>query len=73
MIAQLNTTTKRLMRETERIIFPMLGDGMKAENDVARMGNFHTTAISSEESWVTVGEELPQNDWHGDTLLARIN
>jgi hypothetical protein len=36
------------------------------------MGNFHTTNVSPDESWVTVGEWQPKNGLKGDLLLARI-
>jgi hypothetical protein len=36
------------------------------------MGNFMPANATVEESWVTVGETLPEDGWKGDTLLARI-
>jgi hypothetical protein len=30
------------------------------------------TNAAPDESWVTVGESMPNNNWRGDTLLARI-
>jgi hypothetical protein len=71
-MAQVDMKTLRLIRETEQVIFPMIGDAAKAPKRVARMGNFHTTAATPEESWVTVGEECPEDGWKGNTLLARI-
>lgn len=61
-----------LIRKTETIVLPMVGDGVKLPEDVAIMGNFHVTNASQEESWVTVGEWMPKRDAKGDLLLARI-
>jgi hypothetical protein len=62
-----------LVRETERVVFPLIGDGIGDPQGVARMGNFHTVSATPRESWVTVGETLPFNAWRGDTLLARVH
>ena len=61
-----------LIRKSERIVLPLIGDGVKNPDHVARMGNFHVTNASADESWVTVGECLPHDGWKGDTYLARI-
>ena len=61
-----------LIRSTERVVLPLIGDGVNDPRHVARMGNFHTVAATPNESWVTVGECLPEDDWRGDVLLARI-
>lgn len=61
-----------LVHETERVVLPLVGDGIHDPDHVARMGNFHTVAAAPDESWVTVGETLPHDGWAGDTLLARI-
>ena len=71
-VAQVDLGTTQLIRETERTVFALIGDGINDPDHVARMGNFHVTAASPEESWVTVGETLPADGWAGDTLLARI-
>ena len=71
-VAQVNRPTLRLLRETEQVAVPMRGDGIADPDNVARMGNFHTVNVSAKESWVTVGETLPAQGWHGDTILARI-
>jgi hypothetical protein len=39
---------------------------------VAYSGNFHTTSVGADESWVTDGEMLPKHGFRGDLLLARI-
>jgi hypothetical protein len=71
-LAEVDRKTLRLVRASERVVLPLVGDGIRDPDHVARMGNFHTVAATPEESWVTVGETLPANDWRGDTLLARI-
>lgn len=71
-MAEVDRKTLRLLRNTERVVFPLTGDGIQAPNNVARMGNFHCVAATSWESWVTVGETLPYDGWAGDTLLARV-
>ena len=45
---------------------------MNDPDGVPRMGNFHTTAVSADESIVTVGECLPAAGYQGETLLARV-
>ena len=71
-VAQVNTENMSLIRGTEKIVFPIDGDGMAEDNKVACMGNFHVTNVSAQESWVTVGEGRRHDLTHGDTLLARI-
>ncbi len=62
-----------LTRATERVVLPLIGDGVNNAKHVARMGNFHTTAATPSESWVTVGECLPDDGWRGDLLMARVH
>lgn len=71
-VSEVDTRTKQLIRTSERIVFPLIGDGVNNPDHVARMGNFHTANAASHESWVTVGEALPNDGWRGNTLLARI-
>jgi hypothetical protein len=71
-IAAVDTESMRLIRETERIVLPLIGDGIRNAANVARMGNFHTVNATGNESWVTVGECLPGKRFTGDTLMARI-
>jgi hypothetical protein len=71
-IAQVDTTKLCLIRESEKVIFPLIGDGINDPDHVARMGNFHTVNASTYESWVSVGETLPHDEWSGNTLLGRI-
>ena len=71
-MSEVDEKNLRLIRASERIVLPLVGDGVKDPQHVARMGNFHTLAVTPSESWVTVGETLPEDDWRGDTLLARV-
>ena len=71
-MAQVNPTTLRLQRATERVVLSLVGDGVNDPDRVAIMGNFHPVHISPDESWVTVGEWQPKNRLRGDLLQARI-
>ena len=71
-LAQVDPEGQCLLRATERVVLPMIGDGVNDPNHVARMGNFHITNATPHESWVTVGECLPHDGWRGNLLLARI-
>jgi hypothetical protein len=71
-MAQVDAKTLRLRRATERVVLPLVGDGVNDPNRVAIMGNFHPVNVSPDESWVTVGEWQPKNGIKGDLLLARI-
>ncbi len=71
-MAEVDTETLRLRRDTERVVLPLMGDGVKDPDRVALMGNFHTTNVGPAESWVTAGEWQPRNGIKGDLLLARI-
>jgi hypothetical protein len=71
-IAQVDTEKLCLIRSTEKVVLPLIGDGINDPDHVARMGNFHAVNASQNESWVTVGETLPHDNWKGNTLLGRI-
>jgi hypothetical protein len=71
-MARVDTGSLRLIRSTEQVVLPLIGDGLGDPAHVARMGNFHTVAATPGESWVTVGECLPEDGWRGDLLLARV-
>ncbi len=71
-VAQVDVRTRRLIRSTERVVLPLMGDGVNDPDNVALMGNFNVTNAGPDESWVTVGEWLPRKDARGDLLLARI-
>lgn len=71
-MARVNPDTGRLVRSTERVVLPLVGDGVNDPNHVALMGNFHVTNVARDESWVTVGEWMPRQNARGDQLLARV-
>lgn len=71
-VAQVDPNTLRLIRDTEQIALPLVGDGVNNPDDVAYSGNFHPVNVSPDESWITDGEMLPKRGWKGDLLLSRI-
>lgn len=71
-ICQVDPKRRLLLKETERVALPLVGDGVNAPNEVALMGNFHVVNASPSESWITVGEWLPKHGARGNTLLARV-
>ncbi len=71
-VAQVDPERMCLIRSTERVVLPLVGDGVKDGDGVPLMGNFNVTNVSKEESWVTVGEWRPKRGGNGDLLLARI-
>ena len=72
-VAQVNTDKRCLIKQSEQVVLPMMGDGVNQPDQVALMGNFNITHASPDEAWVTVGEWLPRSDYRGDVLLARIH
>jgi len=70
-LAQVDQKTLRLIRATERIVFPLVGDGINDPTHVAHYGNFHVNNVNAQESWVLAGEVIPAN-FRGDLLLARV-
>lgn len=71
-VARVDVDRSCLIRATEQVVLPLVGDGVNDPDHVALMGNFHVTNASPEESWVTVGEWMPRDGCKGDVLLARI-
>lgn len=71
-LAQVDVDKLCLIRSTERVVLPLVGDGVANPDEVALMGNFHVNSVSPDQSWVTVGEWMPRRKAKGDTLLARI-
>ena len=71
-IAQVDTDNRCLIKSSEQVVLPLVGNGIDEPDQVALMGNFHVTHASPEESWVTVGEWMPRDGYRGDVLLARI-
>jgi hypothetical protein len=71
-IAQVDVSTLRLIRATERVVLPLDGDGVHAGARVPLMGNFGVCRASPTEAWVTDGSWAPRNPGAGDLQLARI-
>ncbi len=71
-VARVDTDRLCLIRKSERVVLPLVGDGVNKPNDVALMGNFHVNNVNRDESWVTVGEWMPRRGAKGDLLMARI-
>ncbi len=72
-VARVDPQRLCLLRDTEQIVLPLVGDGVDAPDDVALMGNFHVNNAAPDQSWVTVGEWLPRRSARGDLLLARVH
>lgn len=71
-VAKVDPEKRVLLKETERVVHPLVGDGINEPDGVALMGNFHVVNVTPQESWVTVGEWMPRREARGNTLLARI-
>jgi hypothetical protein len=71
-VARVDTERLCLIRESERVILPLMGNDVEEPDDVALMGNFGVVNVGRHESWVTVGEWMPRRAARGDLLLSRI-
>jgi hypothetical protein len=71
-LAAVDRKTLRLVAATEKIVFPIKGDGVKNGANVAYSGNFHVMPLSANESLFTDCETFPSNGFKGDQLQARI-
>ena len=71
-VARVDPKRLCLIRESEKVVLPLVGDGVNSPDGVALMGNFHVTNASPNESWVTVGEWIPRRGARGDLLMSRI-
>jgi hypothetical protein len=70
-LAEVDRRTLRLVRASERIVFPLVGDGLNDPTHVPHYGNFHVNNAGPRESWISAGEVIPAN-FRGDLLLARV-
>jgi len=70
-IAQVDPARVCLVRESERVVFPLVGD-LDDPPSVALMGNFSTLRVSADRSMAFVGENRIHARATGDTLLAEI-
>jgi hypothetical protein len=71
-VAQVDVDKRCLIKSTEQVVLPLVGDGVNDPDRVALMGNFNVTNASRHESWVTAGEWMPRDGYRGDVVLARI-
>lgn len=71
-VAQVDLKTLRLIRATERVVLPLVGDGVNKADLVPMMGNFGVCNVSPDESWVTDGSWCPKTGNSGELQLARI-
>ncbi len=71
-VAMFDPEKQCLIKATERVVLPLVGDGVDDPDNVAMMGNFNVTNVSPHESWVTVGETKPRAGYRGDVLMAKI-
>ena len=70
-VAQVDPKTLRLIRATERVVLPLIGDGVNAADLVAFNGNFGVCNTSPGESWITDGSWCPKTNT-GELNLARV-
>lgn len=70
-MALVDQSTMRLIRSTERVVFPLIGDGINTPTLVPHYGNFHTMLLNQDQSLILAGEVIPEN-FHGDLWMARI-
>jgi hypothetical protein len=71
-VAQVDPKSLRLIRSTERVVLPLVGDGVNQGDLVPMMGNFGVANVSANESWVTDGSWCPKAGNRGELQLARI-
>lgn len=71
-VAQVDPKTLRLIRATERVVLPLMGDGVNHGDLLPMMGNFGIANVSPTESWVTDGSWCPKTGNNGELQLARI-
>lgn len=69
--AELDRKRLTLIRATERVVIPMNTDGVLRPGQVEHQGNFHTTAISPQESLVSTGT-IVTTTFFGAVRIARI-
>ncbi len=70
-VAQVDVKTLRLIKATERIVLPIIGDALNHPELVAFNGNFGIAHASAEESWITDGSWCPKTG-RGELALARV-
>jgi len=71
-VAQVDPQTLRLIRTTERVVLPLVGDGVSKPDLVPMMGNFGIANVSPTQSWITDGSWCPKNANSGELQMARV-
>jgi hypothetical protein len=71
-ISEVDTKSLKLRRSTERILLPLVGNGVNRAESVPMMGNFGVAHISAGESWVTDGSWCPKAGNSGELQIARV-
>jgi hypothetical protein len=71
-VAKVDTSRMRLIRASERVVLPLVGDGVNQADLVPMMGNFGVANVNPHESWVTDGSWCPKAGNSGELQLARI-
>ena len=71
-IARVDTEKMVLIRDSEQIVLPMVGDGIHKPDEVSLMGNFDVTNINQQKSWITVGDWVPKSNLKGNLLASEI-
>ena len=71
-LALVDRRTLQLVRDTERVVFPLEGHGVKDGKKVPYSGNFQTMPLNADETLITDGETFPANGFKGNQLQARI-
>jgi hypothetical protein len=71
-LSEVDTKRLRLLRATERILLPLVGDGVNRPELVPMMGNFGVVHIHARESWITDGSWCPKAGNSGELQIARV-
>lgn len=71
-VAQVDPESLHLLRGTERVVLPLVGDGVNRADMVPMMGNFGVCRAGAGESWVTDGSWCPKDGNRGELQLARV-
>ena len=71
-LAQVDVATLRLVRATERVVLPLVGDGVREPKRVPLLGNFGVCAASPAESWITDGSWCREAGNTGAVHVARV-
>jgi hypothetical protein len=70
-LAQVDTERLCLIRDTERIALPLIGDGVNAGDRVAFNGNFGVANVSPVESWISDGSWCPKDN-KGELAYVKV-